>query len=76
MLVQPLSAAAERVFFNFIKLISSFQESSLEDYIHLSVMLQYNNYFFKLELSTGDERVRRCTIRIVGKTNRIMTTIK
>ena len=39
LLVQPSLAAAERVFPNSF---SSFQESSLEDYIQLSVMLQYN----------------------------------
>ena len=41
-LVQPSSAAAERV---FSLLTSSFtkQESSLEDYIQLSIMLQYNS---------------------------------
>ena len=38
-LIQPSSAAAERV---FSILQSSFGKQSLEDYIQLSVMLQYN----------------------------------
>ena len=40
-LVQPSSAAAERVF-SELQSFKSQQESSLEDYIELSVMLQYN----------------------------------
>ena len=41
-LVQPSSAAAERVF-SILQRFTAQQESSLEDYIELSVMLQYNN---------------------------------
>ena len=41
-LVQPSSAAAERVFSLLSSPFTSQQESSLEDYIQLSVMLQYN----------------------------------
>ena len=43
LLVQPSSAAAERVFSILTNTFSSQQESSLEDYIQLSVMLQYNH---------------------------------
>ena len=42
LLVQPSSAAAERVFSILNNSFSSQQESSLEDYIQLSVMMQYN----------------------------------
>ncbi len=42
LLVQPSSAAAERVFSLLNNSFSSQQESALEDYIQLSVMLQYN----------------------------------
>ena len=42
-LVQPSSAASERVFSILSNSFSTRQESSLEDYIQLSVMLQYNN---------------------------------
>ena len=45
LLVQPSSAASERVFSILSNSFSSQQESSLEDYIQLSVMLQYNNRF-------------------------------
>jgi len=41
-LVQPSSAAAERVF-SILQRFTAQQESSLEDYIELSVTLQYNN---------------------------------
>ena len=41
-LVQPSSAAAERVFSLLSSSFRSQQESSLEDYIQLSLMLQYN----------------------------------
>ena len=41
-LVQPSSAAAERVF-SILQRFTAQQESSLEDYIELSIMLQYNN---------------------------------
>ena len=41
-LVQPSSAAAETVFSLLSSSFTSQQESSLEDYIQLSVMLQYN----------------------------------
>ena len=43
LLVQPSSAASERVFSILSNSFSHQQESSLEDYIQLSVMLQYNN---------------------------------
>ena len=42
LLVQPSSAAAERVFSLLSSSFDSRQESALEDYIQLSVMLQYN----------------------------------
>ena len=42
LLLQPSSAAAERVFSILSNSFSSHQDSSLEDYIELSVMLQYN----------------------------------
>lgn len=42
-LVQPSSAAAERVFSILSSSFTAQQESSLEDYIELSIMLQYNN---------------------------------
>lgn len=42
-LVQPSSAAAERVFSLLSNSFSSQQESALEDYIQFSVMLQYNH---------------------------------
>ena len=38
---QPSSAAAERVF-SILQRFTAQQQSSLEDYIELSVMLQYN----------------------------------
>lgn len=41
-LMKPSSAAAERVFSLFSSSFTLQQESSLEDYIQLSVMLQYN----------------------------------
>ena len=41
LLVQPSSAAAERVF-SILQGFTAQQQSSLEDYIELSVMLQYN----------------------------------
>ena len=43
LLVQPSSAAAERVFSLLESSFSSKQNTSLQDYISLSVMLQYNN---------------------------------
>ena len=42
LLVQPSSAASERVFSILNQSFSSQQESALEDYTQLSVMLQYN----------------------------------
>ena len=42
-LVQPSSAAAERVFSLLTSSFTKQQESSLEDYIQLSIMLQYNS---------------------------------
>jgi len=42
LLVQPSSASAEHVFSLLINSFSSQQESTLEDYVQLSVMLQYN----------------------------------
>ena len=41
LLVQPSSAAAERVF-SILQHFTAQQESSLEDYLELSVTLQYN----------------------------------
>ena len=41
-LVQPSSAAAERVF-SILQRITAQQHSSLGDYLELSVMLQYNH---------------------------------
>ena len=41
-LIQPSSAAAERVFSILASSFGKQQESSLEDYIQLSVMMQYN----------------------------------
>ena len=43
-LIQPSSAAAERVFSMLSNSFKSRQESALEDYIEASVMLQYNNH--------------------------------
>ena len=43
LLLQPSSAAAERVFSILSNSFNSQQESSLEDYTELSVILQYNN---------------------------------
>ena len=40
-LVQPSSAAAERIF-SILQRFTAQQQSSLEDYLELSVMLQYN----------------------------------
>ena len=42
LLVQPSSAAAERVFSLLQNLFGSFQDSTLADYIQASLMLQYN----------------------------------
>ena len=42
LLVQPSSAAVERVFSLLNNAFTSQQESSLEDYLQLSIMLQYN----------------------------------
>ena len=42
-LVQPSSAACDRVFSLLSSSFSAQQESALEDYIQLSVMLQYNH---------------------------------
>ena len=41
LLVQPSSAAVERVF-SILQCITEQQQSSLEDYLELSIMLQYN----------------------------------
>ena len=41
-LIQPSSAAAEPVFSILASSFGKQQESSLEDYIQLSVMMQYN----------------------------------
>lgn len=41
-LIQPSSAAAERVFSILASSFGKQQESSLEDYVQLSVMMQYN----------------------------------
>ena len=43
LLVQPSSAAAERVFSSLSKSFTDRQEHSLKDYIETSVMLQYNS---------------------------------
>ena len=42
-LIQPSSAAAERVFSLLASSFNNNQESALEDYIQTSVMLQYNH---------------------------------
>ena len=42
LLVQPSSAAAERVFSILANAFSKSQTSALEDYIQISVLLQYN----------------------------------
>ena len=47
LLVQPSSAAAERVF-SFLNTLSARQERALEDYIEASVMIRYNNNQRKL----------------------------
>ena len=44
LLVQPSSGAAERVFSILEASFSKQQCKSLEDYVELSVMIQYNNY--------------------------------
>ena len=41
-LIKPSSAAAERVFSLLQSSLGKQQEQSLEDYIQLSVMMQYN----------------------------------
>ena len=43
LLVKPLSAAAECVFSLLNNSFNTRQESAIEDYIHLSVMMQYND---------------------------------
>lgn len=43
LLVQPSSAAAERVFSLLENSFTKSQTSSLEDYVQISVMMQYNN---------------------------------
>lgn len=43
LLIQPSSAAAERVFSRLSNSFNAHQDSSLEDYKELSVILQYNN---------------------------------
>ena len=43
LLVQPSSAAAERVFSILSNSFSDTQRSSLEDCIETSIMIQYNN---------------------------------
>ena len=43
LLVQPLSAAAERVFSILYNSFTDRQEHSLKDYIETFVMLQYNS---------------------------------
>ena len=42
LLIQPSSAAAERVFSILSNSFGERQESSLQDYIECSIMLQYN----------------------------------
>lgn len=43
LLIQPSSGAAERVFSLLNNTFNTRQESAMEDYIQLSVMMQYNN---------------------------------
>ena len=43
LLVKPLSDASERVFSLLNNSFNPRQEAALEDHIHLSVMMQYNN---------------------------------
>jgi len=52
LLIQPSSAAAEHVFSILSNTFSSQQEPSLEDYIELSVMLQYNYHSKVLYVSS------------------------
>ena len=47
LLIQPSSAAAERVF-SVLSTLSAQQEGALEDYIEASVMIRYNNNQRKL----------------------------
>ena len=47
LLVQPSSAAAERVF-SILNTLSAQQEGALEDYIEASVIIRYNNNQRKL----------------------------
>ena len=47
LLVQPSSAAAERVF-SFLNTLSAQQEGALENYIEASVIIRYNNNQRKL----------------------------
>ena len=53
LLVQPSSTAAERVFSLLSNSFSSRQESSLEDYVELSVMLQYFNLMEEMKRIIG-----------------------
>ena len=46
LLLQPSSVAAERVFSLLFNSFSSRQDSSLEDYVELSVTIQYNSRLF------------------------------
>ena len=49
LLVQPSSAASECVFSLLQNSFKAQQSRSLEDYIELSLMLQYNNRYFLKE---------------------------
>ena len=48
LVVQPSSAAAERVFSILSNSFTDQQEQSLEDYVEASVMLQYNHRYYTL----------------------------
>ena len=54
LLLQPSSAAAERVFSILSNSFNSQQESSLEDYTELSVILQYNKWKIHFYEMKGD----------------------
>ena len=75
--MQPSSIASERVFSILTNTFSSQQESSLEDYIQLSVILQYNYHqtlglfdcasVFLKRNNRGFQKNNRSSKRIIGK---------
>ena len=58
LLVQPSSAAAERVFSILSNSFTDTQRSSLEDYVETSIMIQYNK-----------KRTEACTQLLMSLTN-------